>query len=96
LLVLEPDFFLFYENEVVKIQQLTFPKYYDDEKRDEQRINFLRNCTHIHQKAIFDCINENLDYHRTFGVWGKPFTWKKTSLFQRALTDKYLNVSYKI
>lgn len=44
------------------MQKLQFPKFYESEERDQQRINFLRNCTHIHHKAIFDCLNEHLDY----------------------------------
>lgn len=84
--------FLYFENSVVKIQEIAFPKYYDDQKRDDQRINFLRNCTHIHQKAIFDCINENLDYYRIYGIWGKPFIWKKNAVFHHKITEKDLEV----
>lgn len=32
---------------------------------------------HIHNKAIFDCVNESLDQERPYGLWGKPFPWKK-------------------
>lgn len=33
--------------------------------------------THVHHKAIFDSLNEILDFERPFGIWGKPFPWKK-------------------
>lgn len=36
---------------------------------------------HIHNKAIFDALNEYLDLLRPFGLWGKPFPWKKTPAF---------------
>ncbi len=47
----------------------------------------MRNCTHIHHKAIFDCLNENLDYFRSFGLWGKPFAWKKKAVFLHQLRN---------
>lgn len=31
---------------------------------------FLKNAVHIHNKAIFDALNEILDKHRPYGVWG--------------------------
>ena len=31
----------------------------------------------IHNKAIFDAFNEALDYHRPFGIKGKPLPWRK-------------------
>jgi hypothetical protein len=31
----------------------------------------------VHHKAIFDALNEMLDFERPFGIWGKPFPWKK-------------------
>ena len=73
--MLDPELFLFYENNVIDIQTMPFAPYYDEERRDQQRVNFLRNCLHIHHKALFDCMNEQLDYHRVHGVWGKPFAW---------------------
>ncbi|CAD8125015.1 unnamed protein product [Paramecium sonneborni] len=31
----------------------------------------------IHNKAIFDAFNEALDYHRPFGIKGRPLPWRK-------------------
>lgn len=36
----------------------------------------LLELEHIHNKAIFDALNEALDYHRPFGINGQPFSWK--------------------
>jgi hypothetical protein len=38
---------------------------------------------HIHNKALFDSLNEFLDHERPYGIWGKPFPWKNTSSFPR-------------
>lgn len=63
------------------MQELSFEEYYKPGEQENQRVLFLRNCTHIHNKAIFDCLNENLDFQRIFSIWGKPFSWKKSPLF---------------
>lgn len=36
----------------------------------------------IHNKAIFDAFNEALDYHRPFGIKGRPLPWRKNVPFQ--------------
>lgn len=33
---------------------------------------------HIHNKMIFDCLNEVLDSHRPYGLVGEPYPWKST------------------
>ena len=48
-----------------------------DEEKEKKRRAFLKNAIHIHNKAIFDALNEHLDRERPFGVWGEPFQWKK-------------------
>jgi len=47
----------------------------------------LKNVLHIHNKALFDALNEFLDQQRPFGIWGKPFPWKKSSTFSHKLTE---------
>lgn len=76
------------------MKELPFCRYYESEEKDTQRVNFLRNCTHIHHKAIYDCLNENLDYLRVYGIWGKPFLWKKGSTFHHPKKDSQLEVPY--
>jgi hypothetical protein len=60
---------------------LEFEEYYDDPDKEEARINFLKTILHIHNKALFDSLNEFMDHERPFGIWGKPFPWKKSSSF---------------
>lgn len=40
---------------------LQFEKYYEDEEKEKKRRVFLKNAIHIHNKAIFDALNETLD-----------------------------------
>jgi hypothetical protein len=41
-------------------------------------VAFLKTALHINNKALFDSLNEMLDHERPYGVWGKPFPWKKS------------------
>lgn len=52
----------------------------------------MKDIIHIHNKAIFDCLNESLDQERPFGMWGAPFPWKVTSKFSPPLTAEDLEV----
>ena len=47
---------------------------------------------HIHNKSIFDTLNEQLDKHRLFGSMGRPFKWKKAAKFNHNRTVKQKNV----
>ena len=40
----------------------------------------------IHNKAIFDAFNEALDYHRPFGIKGRPLPWRKNVLSRQVYT----------
>jgi len=40
---------------------------------------------HIHNKMIFDCVNELLDSYRPYGLNGQPFPWKAGSKAIKAL-----------
>ena len=64
------------------------PYYENDEERETKRVEFLRNILHIHNKALFDALNEYLDLLRPFGLLGKPFPWKRTPNFQHATTEQ--------
>lgn len=68
---------------------LQFEVYYEeDEERESKRVQFLKSIMHIHNKALFDGMNEYLDTLRPFGIWGKPFPWKRVSEFEHSTTDK--------
>ena len=57
---------------------------------------FLKNAVHIHNKAIFDALNEILDKHRPYGVWGEPFSWKTTAKFYHLKNNTLKNVYFFI
>lgn len=40
---------------------------------------FLLELEHIHNKVVFDAVNEALDQHRPYGLKGQPFPWKVDS-----------------
>jgi len=41
---------------------LEFEEYYSDPAKEEARISFLKTVLHIHNKALFDSLNEFLDH----------------------------------
>jgi len=59
--------------------------YLDLEKRSEKKsanrksenseIQFIEECFHIHDKAIFDSVNEALNLIRPYGLNGEPMPW---------------------
>jgi hypothetical protein len=55
------DIKLFENFEQTYLNTLEFEKYYDDEEKEKKRRIFLKNAIHIHNKAIFDSLNETLD-----------------------------------
>lgn len=70
-----------------------------DEKRREQKDEnildpelyaFLCKIEHIHNKAIFDAINEALDNLRPYGLEGPPMPWDKST---RTLSSNFTNVA---
>ncbi len=62
------------------LSAIEFEAYFQDEERESQRVEFLKNVLHIHNKAIFDALNQSLDHERPFGLWGVPFPWKKRAV----------------
>ena len=71
------------------LPSIQFQTYYEnDEERETRRVEFLKNVLHIHNKAIFDSMNEYLDLLRPFGLWGKPFPWKKAPAFLHISTEE--------
>ena len=48
--------------------------------------SFVAEMENIHNKAIFDAVNEALDGYRPYGLKGPPLPWSKQS---KTLTFKY-------
>ena len=49
----------------------------DQANRDEVFRNFLAECEHIHNKVLFDCINDSLLQFKPYGKEGKPVPWSR-------------------
>ena len=62
-----------------------------EELMPEQFFSLLMNQEHIHNKAIFDAINDTLDKHRPYGKQGIPPLWsqytRKLNMEKRSKCD---------
>ena len=83
---------LFNKFEKALLTSVEFEPYYEDEEKQQKRIQFLKNILHIHNKAIFDSLNECLDHQRPFGIWGLPFPWKKHPYRYKPFEEEILAV----
>jgi len=45
---------------------------------DEELQEFIEECEHIHNKAIFDAVNETLDCMRPYAIKGHSLPWMRT------------------
>ncbi|CAD8077002.1 unnamed protein product [Paramecium primaurelia] len=54
----------------------TFERFLINEQILKVQSSQLLELEHIHNKAIFDALNEALDYHRPYGMAGQPYVWK--------------------
>lgn len=57
-----------------------------DSYQESNTESFIGEMENIHNKAIFDAINEAMDGFRPYGLKGPPFPWSKQS---RTLTFKF-------
>eukprot|EP01022_Parablepharisma_sp_SALTPOND_P015391 TRINITY_DN216_c0_g1_i1.p1 TRINITY_DN216_c0_g1~~TRINITY_DN216_c0_g1_i1.p1 ORF type:complete len:1543 (-),score=252.99 TRINITY_DN216_c0_g1_i1:13996-18465(-) len=49
----------------------------DEVPKDPQHENLLTEWSNIHNKCIFDAVNDALDYYRPYGLKGPPLPWSK-------------------
>eukprot|EP01022_Parablepharisma_sp_SALTPOND_P025576 TRINITY_DN59_c0_g3_i1.p1 TRINITY_DN59_c0_g3~~TRINITY_DN59_c0_g3_i1.p1 ORF type:complete len:1605 (+),score=215.77 TRINITY_DN59_c0_g3_i1:8435-13249(+) len=47
----------------------------DTSKEEEESQQLIEECEHIHNKAIFDAVNEALNLIRPYGMHGQPMPW---------------------
>jgi hypothetical protein len=57
---------------------------------DTQHATLLKEWSNIHNKCVFDTINDALDYYRPYGIRGPPLPWSKQT---RELTFRNGSVS---
>lgn len=64
-------------------------------KRDAPQ-NFDAECEHIHNKVLFDCINDSLLQFKPFGKEGEPLPWSRQSRRLKPTDDFNLNEIFEI
>ena len=57
------------------------------EKPASKEDNLLAECEHIHNKALFDCINESLVQFKPYAKDGEPMPWSKQNRKVRMKED---------
>ena len=50
----------------------------EEEINEEELAEMISEADHIHNKAIFDCVNEAMNGARPYGVAGEPMPWSHT------------------
>jgi hypothetical protein len=55
------------------------------EGRTEVADSNLLGYAQLHNRAVFDALNEALDHERPYGLLGRPFPWKAKDKFDRRL-----------
>ena len=73
---------LYLDLEKMRENSLPQSKKSDLKSSDSPTPGFLEECEHIHDKAVFDSVNEALNLIRPYGLNGEPMPW---SLQQRIL-----------
>ena len=50
----------------------------EEEINEEELAEMISEADHIHNKAIFDCVNEAMNLSRPYGIAGEPMPWSAT------------------
>ena len=58
--------------------------------------NFDVECEHIHNKVLFDCINDSLLQFKPFGKEGEPLPWNRSCRRLKPTDDFNLNEIFEI
>lgn len=69
-----------------------------EEDLAEDRVDrkYLVECQHIHNKVLFDCINDSLNQFRPFGKDGPPAPWSRLDRKIRPNEDFTLNEMFEV
>jgi len=74
--VLDIDIYFELENKLLK-----------NEDSKSQSANFQIEIEHIHNKLLFDCLNESLDSFRVYGLKGTPLPLKNSGRVFKVIRD---------
>jgi hypothetical protein len=58
--------------------------------------NFLSECEHIHNKVLFDCINDSLLQFKPFGKEGSPLPWSRQNRRLKPIEDFTIEEMFEI
>lgn len=68
----------------------------EDLRVDRVDRDFLSECQHIHNKVLFDCINDSLQQFRPHGKDGPPMSWSRQSRKLKPTEDFTLEEIFEI
>ena len=51
----------------------------EEQINEEELTEMISEADHIHNKAIFDCVNEAMNMARPYGVNGEPMPWSNAA-----------------
>lgn len=68
----------------------------EDLKQDQVDKNYLAECQHIHNKVLFDCINDCLQQFRPHGKDGAPMVWSRLGRKLKPTEDFTLEEMFEI
>jgi len=58
--------------------------------------NFLAECEHIHNKVLFDCVNDSLLQFKPYGKDGAPLTWSTQNRRLKPIEDFTIEEMFEI
>lgn len=62
----------------------------------KQENNLVGECEHIHNKVLFDCINDSLLQFKPFGKEGPPFPWTRSTKRLKPTEDFTIEEMFEI
>ena len=62
---------------------MAFPLKSNNSTQQMSLVRLVDVLNHYHNRAIFEALNEALDYERIFGIIGQPLPWKPQPTFVR-------------
>lgn len=67
-----------------------------EEGKEKVDKNFLAECEHIHNKVLFDCINDSLLQFKPYGKEGVPLPWSRQSRRLKPIEDFTIEEMFEI
>jgi hypothetical protein len=65
-------------------------------KEGNETRNFLAECEHIHNKVLFDCINDSLLQFKPYAKDGEPLPWSRQNRRLKPIEDFTIDEMFEI